>query len=149
MLSRYDAPETLTAADRRARIAASLGSPASLESPRSKGHVRPTRGSVSSPLSGSGLRRKSPLQDSERSGLLAKSTIDHARERPKKDRNLDAVSVANRLASFLWSGPPDEELMGVAADGAPKHKRTVSDYRRRISWSNTWATHGQHRAAPK
>ena len=31
---------------------------------------------------------------------------------------LDAVSLANRLASFLWSGPPDEELMGVAVDGS-------------------------------
>lgn len=32
-------------------------------------------------------------------------------------RVLDAVSLANRLAAFLWSGPPDEELMRVAADG--------------------------------
>ena len=33
-------------------------------------------------------------------------------------RALDAVSLANRLAAFLWSGPPDEELMRVAADGS-------------------------------
>mgnify|MGYP006201698869 FL=1 len=33
-------------------------------------------------------------------------------------RVLDAVSLANRLAAFLWSGPPDEELMRVAADGS-------------------------------
>ena len=32
-------------------------------------------------------------------------------------RALDAVSLANRLAAFLWSGPPDEELMSAAADG--------------------------------
>ncbi|MDG1071424.1 MAG: DUF1588 domain-containing protein [Akkermansiaceae bacterium] len=31
-------------------------------------------------------------------------------------RALDAVSLANRLAAFLWSGPPDEELMRLAAD---------------------------------
>ncbi|MGB0292195.1 MAG: DUF1592 domain-containing protein [Luteolibacter sp.] len=33
-------------------------------------------------------------------------------------RALDAISLANRLAAFLWSGPPDEELMLVAADGS-------------------------------
>lgn len=33
-------------------------------------------------------------------------------------RALDAVSLANRLAAFLWSGPPDEELMRVAANGS-------------------------------
>ena len=33
-------------------------------------------------------------------------------------RALDAVSLGNRLAAFLWSGPPDEELMRVAADGS-------------------------------
>ncbi|NRB76755.1 MAG: DUF1592 domain-containing protein [Verrucomicrobiales bacterium] len=33
-------------------------------------------------------------------------------------RALDAVSLANRLAAFLWSGPPDAELMRVAADGS-------------------------------
>ncbi len=33
-------------------------------------------------------------------------------------RALDAISLANRLAAFLWSGPPDEELMRVAADGS-------------------------------
>ena len=33
-------------------------------------------------------------------------------------RALDAVSLASRLAAFLWSGPPDEELMRVAMDGS-------------------------------
>ena len=33
-------------------------------------------------------------------------------------RALDAFSLANRLAAFLWSGPPDEELMRVAKDGS-------------------------------
>ena len=36
----------------------------------------------------------------------------------KTTRALDAVSLANRLAAFLWSGPPDEELIRVAADGS-------------------------------
>ncbi len=35
-----------------------------------------------------------------------------------KDRNLDAVSLANRLAYFLWSGPPDGELLRLAKDGS-------------------------------
>ena len=36
----------------------------------------------------------------------------------ESNQALDAVSLANRLAWFLWSGPPDDELMGVAADGS-------------------------------
>ena len=40
------------------------------------------------------------------------------RDRRAKNSQLDTVSLANRLASFLWSGPPDEELMAAAADGS-------------------------------
>ena len=36
----------------------------------------------------------------------------------KGTRALGAVSLANRLAAFLWSGPPDEELMTAAVDGS-------------------------------
>lgn len=36
----------------------------------------------------------------------------------KTTRALDAVSLANRLAAYLWSGPPDEELMRVATNGS-------------------------------
>jgi len=36
----------------------------------------------------------------------------------EETRALDAVSLANRLAVFLWSGPPDAELMRVAKDGS-------------------------------
>ncbi|MEO0413524.1 MAG: DUF1592 domain-containing protein, partial [Verrucomicrobiota bacterium] len=39
-------------------------------------------------------------------------------EEEEATRALDAVSLANRLAWFLWSGPPDEELMAVAVDGS-------------------------------
>ena len=35
-----------------------------------------------------------------------------------KDRKLDAVRLANRLAYFLWSGPPDGELLRLAKDGS-------------------------------
>ena len=42
-----------------------------------------------------------------------------------KDRKLDAISLANRLAAFLWSGPPDEELMSVAADGSLLNKAVL------------------------
>ena len=33
-----------------------------------------------------------------------------------KERQPDAISLANRLAYFLWSGPPDEELFRLAKD---------------------------------
>ena len=38
--------------------------------------------------------------------------------RDQKERKLDAVSLANRLAYFLWSGPPDGELLRLAKDGS-------------------------------
>ena len=38
-------------------------------------------------------------------------------EKEAKGRTLDAVSLANRLSYFLWSGPPDEELRQLAASG--------------------------------
>lgn len=33
-------------------------------------------------------------------------------------RQLDAISLANRLSYFLWSGPPDAELIELAQNGA-------------------------------
>jgi hypothetical protein len=36
----------------------------------------------------------------------------------QKERKLDALSLANRLAHFLWSGPPDGELLRLAKDGS-------------------------------
>ena len=39
------------------------------------------------------------------------------REKAAKERTLDAVSMANRLSYFLWSSPPDEELLQLAASG--------------------------------
>jgi len=39
------------------------------------------------------------------------------REKPAKDRTLDAISLANRLSYFLWSSPPDEKLRQLAKNG--------------------------------
>jgi len=34
-----------------------------------------------------------------------------------KPRPLSGVELSNRLSYFLWSGPPDEELVGYGARG--------------------------------
>ena len=39
------------------------------------------------------------------------------REKAAKERTLDAVSMANRLSYFLWSSPPDKELLQLAESG--------------------------------
>ena len=39
------------------------------------------------------------------------------REKAAKERTLDAVSMANRLSYFLWSSPPDKELLKLAEGG--------------------------------
>ena len=39
------------------------------------------------------------------------------REKAAKERTLDAVSLANRLSYFLWSSPPDKELLKLAEGG--------------------------------
>ena len=39
------------------------------------------------------------------------------REKAAKERALDAVSLANRLSYFLWSSPPDKELLQLAESG--------------------------------
>jgi hypothetical protein len=36
----------------------------------------------------------------------------------EESRKLDAISLANRLSYFLWSGPPDDELQRLAADAS-------------------------------
>jgi hypothetical protein len=40
-------------------------------------------------------------------------------------KKLDSISLANRLAWFLWSGPPDAELMRVAKGGALLDEETL------------------------
>ena len=44
--------------------------------------------------------------------------VNPGADKDEATRALDAVSLANRLAAFLWSGPPDKELMSVVADGS-------------------------------
>ena len=36
----------------------------------------------------------------------------------ENNRVLDGLSLANRLSSFLWSGPPDQELLELASNGS-------------------------------
>ena len=36
----------------------------------------------------------------------------------QNNRALDGISLANRLSSFLWSGPPDKELLELARNGS-------------------------------
>ena len=36
----------------------------------------------------------------------------------QNNRILDGISLANRLSSFLWSGPPDQELLELARNGS-------------------------------
>ncbi|MDP6354942.1 MAG: DUF1592 domain-containing protein [Planctomycetota bacterium] len=49
--------------------------------------------------------------------ILASSRFLYLVE-PTIDRELDAVSLTNRLAYFLWSGPPDAELLRLANDNS-------------------------------
>ena len=52
--------------------------------------------------------------------LVEPATRDH------KERKLDALSLANRLAYFLWSGPPDIELLRLAKDGSLLQSKVLS-----------------------
>ncbi len=52
--------------------------------------------------------------------------LEPAAAENQKSRELDAVSLANRLAYFLWSGPPDEELLRLAASGALRQEAVLA-----------------------
>ena len=44
--------------------------------------------------------------------------VNPSTEEKQNNRVLDGISLANRLASFLWSGPPDQELLKLARNGS-------------------------------
>jgi hypothetical protein len=61
------------------------------------------------------------LQYAFRAILLAPDFVYHVEIDPLGDttvRALDAFEVADRLATFLWSSLPDQELLDAAADGS-------------------------------
>ena len=49
--------------------------------------------------------------------ILSSSHFLYLLEPDEKSKNLDALSLANRLSYFLWSSPPDEELFTLAKTG--------------------------------
>ena len=43
----------------------------------------------------------------------------------QNNRALDGISLANRLSSFLWSGPPDQALLELASNGSLLEKSVL------------------------
>ncbi len=52
--------------------------------------------------------------------------LEPAASENEKSRELDAISLANRLSYFLWSGPPDEELFRLAESGALRQEAVLA-----------------------
>ena len=59
--------------------------------------------------------------------LLNPSTND-----PQNNQALDGLSLANRLSSFLWSGPPDQELLELARNGSLLKKSALLEQTERL-----------------
>ena len=49
--------------------------------------------------------------------ILSSTHFLYLLEPDDKSKNLDALSLANRLSYFLWSSPPDQELFNLAKTG--------------------------------
>ena len=50
----------------------------------------------------------------------------------QNNRTLDGLSLANRLSSFLWSGPPDQELLQLASNGSLLKKSVLLEQTERL-----------------
>ena len=50
----------------------------------------------------------------------------------QNNRALDGLSLANRLSSFLWSGPPDQELLELARNGSLLKKSVLLEQTERL-----------------
>ena len=42
--------------------------------------------------------------------------VNPSNDDKQNNRALDGISLANRLSSFFWSGPPDQELLELAKE---------------------------------
>ncbi len=51
---------------------------------------------------------------------------------PQNNQALDGLSLANRLSSFLWSGPPDQELLELARNGSLLKKSVLLEQTERL-----------------
>ncbi len=63
-------------------------------------------------------RRISDGLNGKRTNPSLTRRVTNNEQPPSRNRKLDAVSLANRLAYFLWSGPPDGELLRLAKNGS-------------------------------
>ncbi len=50
----------------------------------------------------------------------------------QNNRALDGISLANRLSSFLWSGPPDQALLKLASNGSLLEKSVLLEQTERL-----------------
>ena len=51
---------------------------------------------------------------------------------PQNNQALDGLSLANRLSSFLWSGPPDQALLELASNGSLLEKSVLLEQTERL-----------------
>ena len=58
--------------------------------------------------------------------------VNPSKNDTQNNRALDGLSLANRLSSFLWSGPPDQELLQLARNGSLLKKSVLLEQTERL-----------------
>ncbi|MDA7756921.1 DUF1592 domain-containing protein [Opitutales bacterium] len=58
--------------------------------------------------------------------------VNPSNDDKQNNRTLDGISLANRLSSFLWSGPPDQELLELARNGSLLKKSVLLEQTERL-----------------
>jgi hypothetical protein len=58
--------------------------------------------------------------------------VNPSNDNKQNNRALDGLSLANRLSSFLWSGPPDQELLQLASNGSLLNKSVLLEQTERL-----------------
>ena len=58
--------------------------------------------------------------------------VNPSTDNKQNNRALDGLSLANRLSSFLWSGPPDQELLQLASNGSLLKKSVLLEQTERL-----------------
>ena len=58
--------------------------------------------------------------------------VNPSNDNKQNNRALDGLSLANRLSSFLWSGPPDQELLQLASNGSLLKKSVLLEQTKRL-----------------